>query len=101
MSALDISIRAQILNLLKQVQNDYNLTMIFIAHDIGVVKLMSHNILVMNQGQVVEQGETELLYAHAQHPYTQQLIESQLQADPILARKQLLNKNVSLKQTVL
>ncbi len=73
-SALDVSVQAQVLNLLKQLQNEFGLTYIFISHDLSVVKFMSDRILVMNGGQIVEQGIAENLYRHPQEEYTQKLI---------------------------
>lgn len=73
-SALDVSVQAQVLNLLKQLQTEFGLTYIFISHDLSVVKFMSDRILVMNGGQIVEQGIAENLYRHPQEEYTQKLI---------------------------
>ncbi|MEN9248432.1 MAG: ATP-binding cassette domain-containing protein, partial [Gloeomargarita sp. GMQP_bins_69] len=75
-SALDISIQAQVLNLLKQLQRELHLTYLFISHDLGVVYFMSDRIMVMNQGQVVEMGPADQIYHQPQHPYTQTLIEA-------------------------
>ncbi|WP_156120411.1 ATP-binding cassette domain-containing protein [Neosynechococcus sphagnicola] len=73
-SALDVSVQAQVLNLLKELQQEFGLTYIFISHDLSVVKFMSDRILVMNQGKVEEIGPAEEIYHHPQRPYTQQLI---------------------------
>ena len=73
-SALDVSVQAQVLNLLKTLQQDFNLTYIFISHDLSVVKFMSDRILVMNQGKIEEIAPAEQLYAHPQSDYTRQLI---------------------------
>lgn len=73
-SALDVSVQAQVLNLLKQLQTEFGLTYIFISHDLSVVKFMSDRILVMNGGQIVEQGIAENLYRQPQEEYTQKLI---------------------------
>jgi len=75
-SALDVSIQAQVLNLLKELQEEFGLTYIFISHDLSVVKFMSDRILVMNQGQIVEQGTAESIYRAPKEEYTQKLIES-------------------------
>ena len=64
MSALDVSIQAQILNLLKDLQQEFGLTYLFIAHDLAVVRTMSDRIAVMNQGKIVELGAAEEVYAH-------------------------------------
>jgi peptide/nickel transport system ATP-binding protein len=73
-SALDVSVQAQVLNLLKELQKDFNLTYLFISHDLSVVKFMSDRIMVMNQGKIEEIGPAEDIYRHPQQNYTQQLI---------------------------
>ncbi|MEL6854696.1 MAG: ATP-binding cassette domain-containing protein, partial [Cyanobacteria bacterium J06607_13] len=73
-SALDVSVQAQVLNLLKDLQKDFNLTYIFISHDLSVVKFVSDRIMVMNQGHIEEIGPSEKIYNDPQKPYTQQLI---------------------------
>ncbi|MBE9005507.1 ABC transporter ATP-binding protein [Fortiea sp. LEGE XX443] len=75
-SALDVSVQAQVLNLLKELQTDFQLTYIFISHDLSVVKFMSDRILVMNRGQIVEQGTAESIYREPKEEYTQKLIAS-------------------------
>ncbi len=73
-SALDVSVQAQVLNLLKDLQKDLGLSYLFISHDLEVVRYMSDTLLVMNKGQVVEQGVAADIYAHPQHTYTQTLL---------------------------
>ncbi|BDI17562.1 ABC transporter ATP-binding protein [Nostoc cf. commune SO-36] len=73
-SALDVSVQAQVLNLLKELQSDFQLTYIFISHDLSVVKFMSDRILVMNRGQIVEEGTAESIYLEPKEEYTQKLI---------------------------
>ncbi|MDB9309064.1 ABC transporter ATP-binding protein [Aphanizomenon sp. CS-733/32] len=73
-SALDVSVQAQVLNLLKELQADFQLTYIFISHDLSVVKFLSDRILVMNQGKIVESGPSESIYLHPKEEYTQKLI---------------------------
>ncbi|MBD2215169.1 ABC transporter ATP-binding protein [Nostoc linckia FACHB-104] len=73
-SALDVSVQAQVLNLLKELQEDFQLTYIFISHDLSVVKFMSDRILVMNRGQIVEHGTAESIYREPKEEYTQNLI---------------------------
>jgi peptide/nickel transport system ATP-binding protein len=75
-SALDVSVQAQVLNLLKELQSEFNLTYIFISHDLSVVKFMSDRIMVMNRGKVEEIGPAESIYRTPQQPYTRQLIAS-------------------------
>jgi peptide/nickel transport system ATP-binding protein len=75
-SALDVSVQAQVLNLLLDLQEKYGLSYIFISHDLSVVKFMSDRLLVMNQGQVVESGYAEAIYRDPKHSYTQKLIEA-------------------------
>jgi peptide/nickel transport system ATP-binding protein len=73
-SALDVSVQAQVLNLLKELQTDFNLTYIFISHDLSVVKFMSDRILVMNRGRIEELGPSEQIYRYPQKDYTRDLI---------------------------
>ena len=73
-SALDVSVQAQVLNLLKDLQKDLGLSYLFISHDLEVVRYMSDSLLVMNKGQVVEQGDAASIYQHPQHAYTQTLL---------------------------
>ncbi len=73
-SALDVSVQAQVLNLLKDLQKELGLSYLFISHDLEVVRYMSNTLLVMNKGQVVEQGDALSIYAQPQHTYTQTLL---------------------------
>ena len=73
-SALDVSVQAQVLNLLNELKEQYGYTYLFITHDLSVVKYLSDRILVMEQGRIVEQGPADQLFAHPQHPYTQRLL---------------------------
>jgi len=75
-SALDVSIRAQIMNLLKDLQVENNLSYIVIAHNLATVRYMSHSVMIMYLGQVVESGETETLFDNPLHPYTRALISA-------------------------
>jgi peptide/nickel transport system ATP-binding protein len=75
-SALDVSVQAQVLNLLKKLQQEDNLTYIFISHDLSVVKFMSDRIMVMNKGKIEEINTAEQVYYHPQSEYTRKLIAS-------------------------
>ena len=80
-SALDVSIQAQILNLLQDLQKEYNLTYMFITHDLSVVRYISHNICVMYLGQLVETCESKKLFVSPLHPYTKALLSAILSTD--------------------
>ena len=73
-SALDVSVQATVLNLLLDLQEEFGLTYVFISHDLAVVKYMADDILVMNQGEIVERGSSDAIYNHPQHAYTRQLL---------------------------
>lgn len=81
-SALDVSVQAQILNLLRDLQGELGLTYLFIGHGLGAVHYMSHRIAVMYMGKVVEQGDGEKLFAHPLHPYTRALLSAIPYPDP-------------------
>ena len=73
-SALDVSVRAQVLNLLTDLVDEYALTLLFVSHDLGVVKHLCSDVIVMKAGQIIESGATEDIYAHPQEEYTRRLI---------------------------
>ncbi len=81
-SALDVSIRAQILNLLKKLQGEHDLTYLFIAHDLSIIKYISDRIAVMHQGYIVELGDANDIYQNPIHPYTRALLTAIPQPDP-------------------
>ena len=86
-SALDVSIQAQVINMLRHLQEDIGLTYLFIAHDLSVVKYISDRILVMYLGSVMELADSDHLYDNPLHPYTKGLLASIPEADPVKARQ--------------
>lgn len=89
-SALDVSIRAQVLNLMNQFQQERNVTYLFIAHDLSIVRFISHRIGVIYQGNMVEIAESEELFAYPLHPYTRSLISAIPIPDPRLEKNKVL-----------
>lgn len=93
-SALDVSVQAQVINMLKELQEERGLTYLFIAHDLSVVKYISDRVVVMYLGTVVETAETEELYGNTLHPYTKALLSAIPEADPDRAKA---NKRILIK----
>ncbi len=89
-SALDVSVRAQVLNLLKRLQKELGLTYLFIANDLSVVRFLSDRIAVIHKGVIVEVAETEELFKNPLHPYTRSLLSAVPIPDPILERQKTL-----------
>ena len=89
-SALDVSVQAQIINLLQELQEKLNLTYLFIAHDLAVVEHISDRVLVMYYGKLVEEASAEEIYAHPVHPYTQALLSAVPTVDPSRRRQRII-----------
>lgn len=89
-SALDVSIRAQVLNLLNDLKKKRNLTYLFIAHDLSVVRFISDRIAVISRGRIVELAESEELFRHPLHPYTKALLSAVPLPDPTVEKEKQL-----------
>jgi ABC-type oligopeptide transport system ATPase subunit len=86
-SALDLSVQAQVLNLLKDLQQSMGLAMLFISHDLTVVRHVSHRTVVLYRGDVVEHGDAQVLHQNPQHPYTRALLAAAPVPDPVAQRE--------------
>ena len=89
-SALDVSIRAQVLNLLSRLRREYGLTYLFIAHDLSIMHFITDRLAVIHKGRIVELAETEKLFAHPLHPYTRALLSAIPMPDPVAERRKKL-----------
>lgn len=97
-SSLDVSVQAQVLNLFKDLRSEFGMAMLFIAHDLAVVRYLCEHIAVMRLGHIVEAGDRDQVYRHPQHPYTRALLDAVPVPDPAAARErmQALTANQSL-----
>ena len=91
-SALDVSIQAQVLNLLADLQEQHNLAYLFISHDLSVVRHIANEVMVMYLGRVVEQGPRDVIFANPQHPYTKALLSATPQPNPDVKRERIVLK---------
>ncbi|WP_217702935.1 ATP-binding cassette domain-containing protein [Microbacterium tenebrionis] len=82
-SALDVSVQSQVLDLLQDLQSEFGIAYLFIAHNLGVVRRMSHDVAVMSQGRVVEAGAVDEVFDHPTDPYTRALLDAVLEPDPV------------------
>lgn len=97
-SALDLSVQAQVLNFMKDIQTEFNLSYLFISHDLGVIRHMCDEIAIMYKGRFVEMGTREEIYQHPQHQYTQRLLSAIPAIDPLTrAERKLTRQKIEKK----
>jgi oligopeptide/dipeptide ABC transporter ATP-binding protein len=89
-SALDVSIQAQVINLLDELQEEFDLTYLFIAHDLSVVHYVSDRVAIMYLGKLVEEGPTDEIFSHPAHPYTQALMAAVPRVDKAARRERII-----------
>ncbi|MBV8525558.1 MAG: ABC transporter ATP-binding protein, partial [Acetobacteraceae bacterium] len=89
-SALDVSVKAQIINLLSQLQDELGLTLLFISHDLAIVEHLTHRVAVMYLGKIVELADRRALFAQAHHPYTRALLSAVPVPDPLAKRQRMI-----------
>jgi oligopeptide/dipeptide ABC transporter ATP-binding protein len=98
-SALDLSVQAQVLNLLHELQTEFGLSYLFIAHDLAVVRHLSHRIIVLYRGRIMEEGGADVVYDKPAHPYTRSLLEAAPVPDPqVQSGRRLARRNRSREQ---
>jgi oligopeptide transport system ATP-binding protein len=86
-AALDVSVQAQVINLLQDMRSEFDLTVVFIAHDLAVVRHLCERIIVLHHGKIVEQGTRREIFEHPQMPYTQSLLAAVPIPDPVRSRR--------------
>jgi dipeptide transport system ATP-binding protein len=96
-SALDLSVQAQVLNLLADLQDELNLTYVFISHDLSVVRYMADDVMVMYFGEAVEYGAREQVFSDPQHSYTKTLFAATPRADVETIRARIARKNAAMQ----
>jgi dipeptide transport system ATP-binding protein len=99
-SALDLSVQAQVLNLLADLQEEFNLTYVFISHDLSVVRYIADDVLVLNKGEAVEQASREEIFANPQHPYTRQLFAATPVTDLDAIRERVARRKAARAQAI-